>query len=188
MRRLAVWPERRLALAALLILGAIAGNACGGSKPVAGAGGERTTAASASIPRSGVFPTSPEHFDQVLRTSEGLPTVVNVWASWCIPCRAETPRFVAAAKHYEGSVRFLGLDTQDAKDTALDFIREFKIPYPSGLDPRGKVARHLKVLGLPTTFFYRPDGKLAFVHSGEISEEDLEEKIEQLVLTSKGEK
>lgn len=136
------------------------------------------------IPRSGVFPTSVEHFDGVIASGD-VPTVVNVWASWCIPCRAETPLLVEAARRYEGEVRFLGLNTQDAEEEAVEFIHEFDVPYPSGLDPTGRVARHLKALGLPVTLFFARGGELVFVHNGEIRAPDLDEKITELLRVSR---
>lgn len=131
-----------------------------------------------------LFSTTPERFDKLIRTSGGLPTVVNVWASWCIPCRAEMPRLTKAAQRYKGRVRFLGLNSQDDDASARRFIAQFEIPFPSATDPRGKVSRHLKVLGLPTTFFFAPDGKLVFLRNGEIDAKDLDDKLEELVATS----
>lgn len=138
---------------------------------------------SVEIPTTGVFTTSAKHFDRVI-ASGGLPTVVNVWASWCIPCRTETPLLVERAERYQGDIRFLGLNTQDDRQAALDFIDEFGIPYPSGLDPHATVTRHLKVLGLPATYFYQPGGELAFAHQGEIRADGLDEKISQLLSIS----
>lgn len=172
---------KTLALALLLALVSFAcTEPARGIRPDARRGGAD---APVEIPRSGVFPTSAEHFDSVIGSGD-LPTVVNVWASWCIPCRAETPLLVKAAQRYDGDVRFLGLNTQDAKEEALEFIDEFDIPYPSGLDPTGKVARHLKALGLPVTLFLRPGGELVFVHNGEIRAPDLDEKITELLRVS----
>src|SRR5712692_8038084 len=133
-----------------------------------------------------LFSTSPAHFDQLMRSSGGLPTVVNVWASWCIPCRAEAPRFAGASKRYAGKVRFIGLDTQDTNEDGLRFMKAFGIPYPSATDPSGDVAKHLRVLGLPTTLFFRSDGQLAFVHNGEIRSKDLNDKIVATIEASNG--
>lgn len=174
---------RALAAAAFLVLVAAACAGPAGSPP---SGNARSTGAGTreKIPSSGVFPTSDEHFDRVIGTGT-LPTVVNAWASWCIPCRAETPLLIERAKRYEGKVRFLGLNTQDDREAALEFIDEFGIPYASGLDPKGSVARHLRILGLPATLFYKPGGELALVHQGEIRAPDLDEKIAELLRVSR---
>jgi cytochrome c biogenesis protein CcmG/thiol:disulfide interchange protein DsbE len=111
--------------------------------------------------------------------------VVNVWASWCIPCRSEAPLFRKASARYAGRLRFLGLDSEDSRGEALAFIREFGLPYPSGFDPSGAIRHHLHVLGLPTTFFYRAGGETAFVHNGEIHSGDLQSKIDFLLESSK---
>lgn len=141
---------------------------------------------SAEVPSSGFFETSPSHFDAAVRDSGGLPTVVNVWASWCVPCRSEAPLLRDAAERYAGRVRFLGLNTKDTLDDAKDFVREFGLPYPNGFDPDGEVMEHLELLGLPATFFYHPDGELAFFHAGEIDREGLEEKVDALLASAKG--
>lgn len=171
---------------ALVVLTALAliASACGG-EAVGSGDVEPAEVDPRDIPGSGFFETSPEHFDAVIRASGGLPTVVNVWASWCIPCRSEAPLFRKAASDYEGRVRFLGLDTGDSLGAAEAFVEEFGIPYANGFDPESEVMRHLKVLGLPTTFFHRPDGDLAFVHNGEIRGDELDRKIQDLLAASR---
>lgn len=157
-----------------LVVVMIASVGCG--QPGGGAGTKRGRAESRQL-----FATSVTGFERTIRSSEGLPTVVNVWATWCIPCRAEMPRLVAASERYAGRVRFLGLNTQDDPPTALRFIEEFAIPFPSAQDPRGTIAKSLKVLGLPATLFYSEEGDLAFVHNGEIKTDDLRTKIDELL-------
>lgn len=176
--------SRGLRAAACLLLPALllsAGSCAGG-----GGASTANRAARTPIPKTGFFETTPDGFDAAIRDSGGLPTVVNVWASWCVPCRAEAPLFREAASNYAGRVRFLGLNTQDALDDAKAFVREFDLPYANGFDPDGKVMEHLKVLGLPTTLFYLQDGQLAFAHAGEIQRDALEDKLNDLVAASRG--
>jgi thiol-disulfide isomerase/thioredoxin len=135
------------------------------------------------LPERGLFATSSAHFDKVIR-SGALPTVVNVWASWCIPCRREAPLLRRAAARYKSQIRFLGVDTQDTRAEGLKFIDKFRIPYPNGFDTKGEVAHHLKTLGVPATFFYRSGGNLALAHNGEIHADDLQTKIESLLQSS----
>lgn len=123
----------------------------------------------------------PKGFERALRTMRGSPVVVNFWATWCEPCKEEMPRFVDAAKRYGQRVRFLGVDVEDTDDAAERFIERFGIPFPSLADHGGDIRRSARILGLPTTQFYRADGELAFVHSGEISAEDLEARIQELL-------
>ncbi|MGH2759098.1 MAG: TlpA family protein disulfide reductase [Actinomycetota bacterium] len=183
------WPGANTRFARAVALGAIllaVASACarpGRSTSDSTNGAPSNGGRGVAIPRRGVFPTSVEHFDRVIGSGR-LPTVVNAWASWCIPCRSETPLLVKAAGRYAGRIRFLGLNTQDDRKAALEFIDEFGIPYASGLDPKGTVGRHLRILGLPATLFYRPGGELALVHQGEIRASDLNEKIEELLRVS----
>jgi thiol-disulfide isomerase/thioredoxin len=65
----------------------------------------------------------------------GFPVVVNQWASWCPPCRAEIPLFQKAAKELQAKVAFLGIDMQDSRGPAEDFLAELPMPYPSIWDP-----------------------------------------------------
>jgi len=136
-------------------------------------------------PQFGLFDTTPSGFDRLVRDGHRTPTVVNVWASWCIPCRAEAPLLTSAAKRYAGRVRFIGVDTKDDRSAGGAFIRKYGLPYASAFDPKGAIAEHLRTLGVPTTLFYSPAGGLEFVHNGQIHEADLREKLEQLVISSR---
>jgi cytochrome c biogenesis protein CcmG/thiol:disulfide interchange protein DsbE len=93
--------------------------------------------------------------------------VVNKWASWCPPCRAEFPFFQRQATKRARKVAFLGVDSQDTDGDAREFLREFPVPYPSYKDPQLGVAGVFKgVQAFPTTAFYDSKGELAFVHQG----------------------
>ena len=70
----------------------------------------------------------------------GKTVVVNVWGSWCGPCRAETPDLVRLAnENADRGVRFVGIDTRDNPAAAKAFVRSFRVPYPSIDDPHGAV-------------------------------------------------
>lgn len=133
-------------------------------------------------PSPGLFQTSPARFTALIESGGGLPTVVNVWASRCIPCRREAPLLRQSVERHGQHVRFVGLNTKDGREDASAFIKEFGLAYPSGFDPDGKVVRHLRVLGLPATLFYRRDGELGAVHAGEIQADQLEAKIQSVLM------
>jgi cytochrome c biogenesis protein CcmG/thiol:disulfide interchange protein DsbE len=97
----------------------------------------------------------------------GYPIVVNVWASWCGPCRFEFPAFQKLSAKYGKHVAFLAIDSQDSDDAARTFLEEEPVPYPSYTDPDEEIARTIGAdLGLPDTAFYSRDGKLVFLKQG----------------------
>jgi thiol-disulfide isomerase/thioredoxin len=97
----------------------------------------------------------------------GYPVVVNVWASWCRPCRFEFPLFQQEAARYGKRVAFLGVDSQDSDDAARTFLGEAPVPYPSYTDPDKKIAQSVgATLGLPDTVFYNRAGELVYLKQG----------------------
>jgi thiol-disulfide isomerase/thioredoxin len=93
--------------------------------------------------------------------------VVNKWASWCPPCRAELPFFQRLSAELGREVAFLGVDSDDNPGDARDFMRRFPVSYPSYEDPDQRVAAVFKGhLAFPTTAFYDASGRLTFVHQG----------------------
>jgi cytochrome c biogenesis protein CcmG, thiol:disulfide interchange protein DsbE len=104
----------------------------------------------------------------------GYPVVVNLWASWCGPCRFEFPWFQRAAARYGKRVAFLGIDKQDSDDAAETFLREEPVPYPSYTDPDEEIAESIDgdaTRGLPTTAFYDREGELAYLKLGPYDDE-----------------
>lgn len=100
----------------------------------------------------------------------GKPTVVNVWGSWCIPCQRETAFLSSAYDALHPRVRFLGIDTADSTDSALDFAPHVRPPmrYPSVVDPDSKVLHGLAVApGPPVTAFVDASGRVVHVKPGE---------------------
>jgi cytochrome c biogenesis protein CcmG, thiol:disulfide interchange protein DsbE len=106
-------------------------------------------------------------FQQRLRGLRGHPVVVNKWASWCGPCRAELPIFQAVATARGREVAFLGLNARDKRPAAERFAARYPVPYPSYDDPDEKIARELGVpSNFPVTVFIDAGGETAFVHQG----------------------
>ena len=121
-----------------------------------------------------LLPGGLDAYEERIAGLRGYPVVVNVWASWCGPCRFEFPHFQEAAAKYGKRVAFLGVDSQDADDEAARFLREEPVPYPSYEDPDEEIADELGTIGLPATAFYDRGGELVFlqqkpyVENGEI--------------------
>lgn len=97
----------------------------------------------------------------------GRPVVVNQWASWCPPCRAEFPIFQRLAEKYADRVAFLGVDMQDEREAALAFMGELPTEYPHYFDEDASISRTFGGGRVsPTTGFYDAGGKLVFTHLG----------------------
>jgi len=96
-----------------------------------------------------------------LRELRGRPVVLNFWASWCTPCREESPDLERRwnATRDQGVI-FLGLDMQDVTGDARDFIREFGLTYPMVREGGNDTARRYGTTGLPETFFISPAGRV----------------------------
>ena len=90
----------------------------------------------------------------------GRPLVVNVWASWCGPCREELPMMGQAARTFTG-VEFLGIDLADSRSAALEMAKSSNMGFPSVMDPESLVRADLRIIGVPSTFFVRADGSIA---------------------------
>lgn len=108
----------------------------------------------------------------------GRPVVLNVWASWCGPCRDEARALERTWRSVRRrGVLFLGLDVRDLRDEARAFLREFRITYPSVRDGSGDSMRTWGVTGVPETFFLTADGRIAGHVIGTISESQLAQGI-----------
>lgn len=100
------------------------------------------------------------------------PTVVNMWASWCGPCRQEMPAVQRFAQGHPG-VRVIGVAVNDQVDDARAFAKEVGVTFPLGFDADGQVADAYAVSGLPTTVVLDRQGRLAATWPGPVTGADL---------------
>ena len=113
----------------------------------------------------------------------GHPTVVNIWASWCNPCRIEFAMFQQVAPKYGKKVAFLGADSEDAEMEAKEWLKSHPVPYPSYFEEHSAYAASLKLFGPPDTAYYDAKGELVYVKLGQYAHEsDLEEDIKRYAL------
>jgi thiol-disulfide isomerase/thioredoxin len=147
------------------------------SKPVAGAPPQLAALhARVNDLEAGAKPV----LDRQLRALRGHPVVVNLWASWCDPCRHELPFFQRQALKRGAKVAFLGVNSNDSEAEARRLGRRYPMPYPSIVDPRLAVAGAYGARGLPVTAFYDASGKRVLVHQGGFtSEQQLAAEIER---------
>jgi peroxiredoxin len=124
---------------------------------------------------------------ETIRLSElrGRPVLVNVWASWCPPCRAEMPAMQTVYQQYQDQgfiVLAVNATDQDDRQDALDFAQEWQLSFPILFDTQGQVSRQYQVRSLPTSFFIDPQGVIReVVVGGPMAEALLRIRVEQLL-------
>lgn len=112
------------------------------------------------------LPTLPPGGEASLEDFRGEWVLLNVWASWCVPCREESPALEEFEKANRGSISVLGVDTRDLSGDAMDFLDEYDINYAQIRDASGNYADDLKTTGVPESFLIDPDGNLVERFSG----------------------
>ncbi len=143
-----------------------------------------TTRSERQIPRSGQrFPDfSLEALDGKKYTfSEfaGRPIIVNFWATWCDPCKAEMPLFEAVHRQNSELV-VLGVNYNEPVNIIRRFVEERELTFPILLDLDGKMAERFQVFGFPTTYFVDRDGILREVYVGQLDEVILSSYLEKI--------
>jgi len=148
-RRLGALPfSRRIGLAAgagivAVVLVAVLGSSGSSARPAAKPAAHSFTLA--ALGRSG---------RQVsLSRYDGRPVIVNFFASWCPPCKKETPLLAEFYQTHRGRVTMLGIDVNDGTAAALSFLHKYGVSYPVASDPTAATAAQYGVISLPQTFF-----------------------------------
>lgn len=107
---------------------------------------------------------------------KGEVTVVNVFASWCVPCREEHPTLLKLAE--DKTIRLVGLNYKDDPNNARRFLGQIGNPYTAvGTDPNGRIGIDWGVYGVPETFVVGPDGTIDYKFIGPLSDETLEKVL-----------
>jgi thiol-disulfide isomerase/thioredoxin len=183
--------------ASMMLAGSLVLGACGGGAPDASG---RAVAASpdASVPAGTCLPQGPAGSataaappaagsraglpDLVLACFDGSgrvplrtiggPAVVNLWASWCAPCRRELPAFQAYARRAAGRVAVIGVDTADTRDAGRSLIQDLSLTFPMLVDDRAELGRALGRTALPLTLFVDGYGRVTHLYQREALDED----------------
>jgi DsbE subfamily thiol:disulfide oxidoreductase len=118
-----------------------------------------------------------------LRDLRGRVVVLNFWASWCIPCRAEHPALVRASETYStDDAVVLGVLYQDTEPNGIRFMQEFGGDWPSVLDPSSRTAMDYGVYGVPETFFIGADGRIANKNVGPVNWAMVSQTVDSLLM------
>ncbi len=121
-----------------------------------------------------------DEFEGVLVGLRGTPVIVNVWASWCAPCRTETPLLERTWEAHSADVMILGVASKDVPTSSLGFMDEFNVGYPNIFDVSGDIRARLGLRGFPTTYAFGADGQLRTTIVGGLTEQRLATVIEDL--------
>ena len=114
-----------------------------------------------------------DEFEGILVGLRGRPVIVNVWASWCPPCRTETPLLERTWEANGDRVTILGVASKDTASAALSFMAEFGVSYANVFDSSGDIRARLGLRGFPTTYVFGPDGTLRTTILGGLTEQRL---------------
>jgi len=117
-----------------------------------------------------------------LSSLRGKVVVVNIWASWCEPCKDEAPQLEAVWKSYKDKgVHFFGADYVDTDRPAVEFLKTFNITYPNGPDLESKIYRLFRARGVPETYVINQRGEIAKTYIGPVKESELRSILDNLL-------
>lgn len=108
---------------------------------------------------------------------QGSFTVINFWATWCPPCKAEMPEFEEFYKENAGKIAFYAINIQESPERVKTFLKAGKYTMPILLDSNGEIARSYRVNAIPTTIIMDKNGKIVFRKSGAMSKAELDKAV-----------
>jgi cytochrome c biogenesis protein CcmG, thiol:disulfide interchange protein DsbE len=126
-----------------------------------------------------------------LSSLKGRPVLVNLWASWCLPCRKEMPALERIYQEYQDeglTILAVNATSQDQIDKVNAFVKEYRLTFPILLDNNGEIIKAYQISAFPTSFFISADGVIQdVVVGGPMSEALLRSRVEHLLGVSKSE-
>ena len=154
-----------ISAAAILALGILAGTSSPGPAGASSSGTNSTTSSAQSLvgrqaPAFDLAALDDPEGHVSLAAYAGKPVIVNFFASWCGPCRKETPLMARYYTSAHGTVRVIGVDANDSRAAALTFTQHYRVTYPVGSDPAAATAGAFGVVSLPQTFFLNAQHKI----------------------------
>ncbi len=171
----------------MLVLALLLAGCGGGGGDGARAGG----GSSANVPRldsTPLVPRSKAQFEADLAALKGRVVVINFWAEWCGPCKAEMPALEQVSKEYAGKpVTFVGVDSSDVRGSASKLLADLKVTYPTVYDKagiNGGIATSWSVASLPQTWFVARDGSRSSRIPRPLSVAELRSRIDQLLTSA----
>ncbi len=178
---------RLFPLAGLLVV-ALALVGCSGDQSAEGVAAADGSAASAGItPGKLARDFTLESLDGTevsLSDYRGQVVLVNFWATWCPPCKAEIPDLEAAYQaHGQDGLVILGIDVEDPPHLIESFLADVEMSYPILLDRTGRISREYRAPGLPMTLLLDREGVIEVRHAGILSAEQLAEYLDQVLIT-----
>jgi thiol-disulfide isomerase/thioredoxin len=108
----------------------------------------------------------------------GRPVLLNFWATWCPPCRAEMPELLQAARDYP-DLAMLAVNVRESPESVSQFAAQFGMDVPVVIDPQGEISDRYNVSGLPTSIFLDADGKITAVRPGAINRAVIDQILER---------
>mgnify|MGYP001823856675 CR=1 FL=1 len=113
-----------------------------------------------------------------LAAERDTPLVLNLWATWCAPCRRELPAFDQVSSATAGDVTIIGVNQGDDLDAAGAMIDELGIDFPQAVDSSSELSRELAITSMPSTVFVSASGEVVETHAGELNVDQLTALIE----------
>lgn len=179
---------------AALVVGALVLAACGGENAAGTSNGEPVLPAeeveSPEASESGELLPDVDLVGLVSGETTSLadiegPAVINLWATWCAPCRAEIPDFEEVHQARSDEVRFVGVNVGEDASDAQEFLDEVGVSYDQFSDPGGEVSTALRATAMPVTVVIDGNGNVTTRHLGPLDQDGLNEAIDEaLAVTS----